>query len=80
MRFLYSVYDKVAEMFGPTFEAVNDQVAQRNFRALLKESFDKEDYQLFKVLDFNEDLTVAKSELKCIVEGVSMKEGVDEKL
>lgn len=72
MRTLYSVYDKIAEMFGPTFESINDSVAQRNFRGIVKDAYDARDYQLYKIAQFNDDLTIANSEKVCIVEGASM--------
>ena len=47
---LYAVYDRVAEA-GPCFLAVNDGVAVRNFRALLRNSqvVAEEEYMLYKL-------------------------------
>lgn len=36
VQHVYTVYDKVANLFGPLFEAVNDGVAIRQFRQILK--------------------------------------------
>lgn len=47
MKFkLYAVYDKVSEEFGPVFQCVNDQVADRAFKQMLKDAFDINDYSL----------------------------------
>ena len=35
--YLYSIYDSVAEEFGPIFEAVNEAVALRAKKGLLKQ-------------------------------------------
>jgi hypothetical protein len=46
---LYVIYDKVAQESGPLFSAVNDGVAIRNFRGILKDvtAVDKDSYRLF---------------------------------
>ena len=49
---LYAVYDRVAEEeAGPCFLAVNDGVAVRNFRALLRNSqvVAEDEYMLYKL-------------------------------
>lgn len=43
---LYCVYDKIAEEAGPIFCAANEGVAMRQFRRLMGEAVDVEDYQL----------------------------------
>lgn len=35
-QYVYTIYDKVAGMFGPLFEAVNDGVAIRQFRQIIR--------------------------------------------
>ena len=37
MRRLYSIYDKVAEDYGPVYEAVNDAVAVRAYVRLMQQ-------------------------------------------
>lgn len=47
---LYSIYDVVAEEYGPLFEAKNDAVARRQFQALAQQhKFDVHsgDFQLW---------------------------------
>lgn len=52
-RNLYVIYDRVAEESGPVFEAVNDGIANRRYKALISEQshewFDENDYILFQV-------------------------------
>ena len=60
--FLYTVYDKVAQEHGPSFEAKNDEVAIRNVRDLIKnQRMDWRDYDLCchaEIKRFDEELTV----------------------
>ena len=47
MRRLYSIYDKVAEDYGPVYEAVNDAVAVRAYvRLMQQQGADMGDYDL----------------------------------
>ena len=48
---LYTVYDRVAEEAGPCFLAVNDAVAIRQYRQLLKDSqvVTDDEYHLFRL-------------------------------
>lgn len=48
---LYMVYDRVAEVAGPVFEARNDGVAMRQYRNLMKDAaeVDRESYWLYRV-------------------------------
>lgn len=48
---LYSIYDKVAEEFGPIFESSNDMTATRAKNHLIKdvEEIMRDDYELYKV-------------------------------
>lgn len=52
---LYTIYDLVAEEAGPVFEAVNDGVAMRNFRNLLKEipAYQHGDYRIYRLGSFD---------------------------
>lgn len=54
MKGLYSIKDVVAEEFGPVFEAVNNGVAIRNFSNVLKETKYPEDYELYKLGNYDE--------------------------
>lgn len=45
---LYSIYDKVADEFGPVFEAKNDMVASRGYTGLVKPDI-AHDYELYAV-------------------------------
>jgi hypothetical protein len=48
--YLYSIFDKVAEEFGPLFEAKNDGVALRNYFQLVKNSaIDGDEFVLYKL-------------------------------
>lgn len=61
----YSVYDKVAESFGPLFQANNDRVAQRNFSNLMISQFNQNpktfvpsDFELYMVGGFDNETGV----------------------
>lgn len=53
MKGLYSIKDVVADEFGPIYEAVNDGVAIRNFSKILQEVTYPEDFELYKVGEFD---------------------------
>lgn len=51
---LYIIYDRVAEEAGPVFNAVNDAVAGRSYRNLVKD-MDPEaklEYRLYRIATF----------------------------
>ena len=50
---LYAVYDKVAEEAGPMFGSVNDGVAVRQTLSLLAEMPRRDDYQLYRIGQYN---------------------------
>ena len=52
---LYVVHDAVAEDSGPPFQAVNDQVAKRQFAQLLENAPEttKADYLLFRIAEWD---------------------------
>lgn len=56
-RNLYVIKDLVAEESGPIFEAVNDGIAHRRFKALMAEQthewFVESDYQLLQIGEIN---------------------------
>lgn len=68
---LYTVYDILAEKYGPVFESVNDAVATRQFRNMLKDMPDisKEDFQLVKLgyFDRQESKIVPDDEIKILM-------------
>ena len=45
---LYSIYDKVADEYGPIYEAKNDMVASRAYASLVKPEI-AHDYELYAV-------------------------------
>jgi len=52
---LYSVYDKIAKEYGPTFEAVNENTAKRSFMQLIQKVYNPADYILCQLGFFNTD-------------------------
>ena len=52
---LYSVFDSVAEEFGPIYSCKNDEVAKRAFHELIKDSSSSLDYDLYFLGTFNTD-------------------------
>lgn len=49
MKYLYCLYDQLAEEYGPSFEAVNNDVACRSVVPLLNDTLDANDYQLLLI-------------------------------
>lgn len=63
--FIYVIKDKVAEESGPIFEAKNDAVAQRKFRAVLAEtSLAQHDFALLRVASIDHDNDIVGVEEK----------------
>lgn len=52
---LYSVYDELAEEFGPLFEQKNDATAKRAVETMLKDKPYPGDYSLYCVGEFDHD-------------------------
>lgn len=52
---IYTVKDKVADEFGPIFNAANDAVASRNFKQLLGSTPYPEDFELYEVGSFSNE-------------------------
>lgn len=54
---IYTVYDKVAEEYGPLFEAKNDAVALRQFKQLIATVVveNRDDYVLYSCGTFDHD-------------------------
>lgn len=55
MAGLYTILDRIAEECGPIFEAVNDQVAMRSYRNLVKDFSPeaKMEYRLYRLGTFD---------------------------
>lgn len=51
--YVYSVYDKVAGLYGQPFVAVRDGVAIRSFMEFVNNSYSGKDCQLFKIGEFD---------------------------
>jgi len=53
---LYSIYDKLAEEYGPVFQAKNKAIADRNYNQMLtKQNLNPEEYQLYKLSTFDNE-------------------------
>lgn len=65
---LYTIYDRIAEDYGPIFEAVNNSVALRQFNNIMQKTEYPDDYKLIHVgeIDFA-DMTI-KQEVYDVVE------------
>jgi len=78
ITYLYTVHDKVAMQSGPVFEAVNDGVAVRQFRTLMRDVHDERDYALLRVgmMDHETNIIVS-DEIEDITEAIATQsEGV----
>lgn len=65
---VYSIFDTVAGVYGPLFEAINERVAIRNYNTVISRVNEdcKADYKLYKLGVFNAktgDIEVFKPEL-----------------
>lgn len=50
---IYTIYDKVAEQSGPVFQAINDAVAQRQFRHVIEQpGVVADDFQLWCIGEY----------------------------
>ena len=64
---IYTIRDKVAEEVGPLFQAKNDAVAIRQFKQLIKDSENPEEYELLCLGDFNDQtIELETSKVKVI--------------
>lgn len=52
---VYSIYDKVAEVFNKPFTDINDATATRNFNASIENERHKDDYELYCLGGFNDN-------------------------
>lgn len=53
---VYSIRDTVAERFGPLFEALNDAVAVRNFKAVISKTMYEGDFILYKLAEYDSEM------------------------
>lgn len=77
---IYSIYDKVAQEFGPVFEAKNDDVAERNHINAISNVVYKDDFELYCVgsIDHETGLIRAKdSPEKIVLVSNTLNEGVE---
>lgn len=66
---IYTVFDKVADEYGPLFEAKNDKVALRQFKQLIATVVveNRDDYVLYSCGTFDHDSgTMVLSDLNSI--------------
>lgn len=68
IRKLYVIEDKVAEQFGPVFEALNDGVALRQFRIALEKSSFVSDFSLICIGYVNEQMSISTKDCPYVVE------------
>lgn len=53
---LYSIYDKLAEEYGPIFQAKNKAIADRNYNnMLIEQSLNPEEYSLDQMGTFDNE-------------------------
>jgi len=64
---LYAVYDNVAEEAGPIFCAVNDGVATRQFRQIVQNTENRNDFELFFLGLYDSKTVELKEEVKSSV-------------
>lgn len=60
---IYVIYDKVGQISSPVFQAINDGVALREFRALISkvEAYDQDAFVLKKVGEYDDvECTIQK--------------------
>lgn len=65
---LYTVYDCVAMDFGPIFESINDGVAVRNYKQMLKDNPYAQDFILYCVG------YIQRNNSGFIINGISMEQ------
>ncbi len=68
VRKLYVIQDRVAEQYGPVFDAVNDAVALRQFRVALEKSPFLSDFLLLCIGQIDEKCVISTSGCPCVVE------------
>lgn len=65
---IYTIRDTVAKDCAPLWEAVNDDVAKRNFKNLLKDNPSKADFLLYRVGTFHrEKMLITSNEYEVVV-------------
>lgn len=72
---MYSVYDKVSEVFNKPFTEINDNSAKRAFYNSIEENKSKNDYELYYVGQFDDNTgTIKHHESKRIATGFDVKQ------
>lgn len=56
MKQIFVIRDEVAEEYGPIFSANNEEVAKRNFFAQMEKVLYPEDYLLYRLCYWNEEI------------------------
>jgi hypothetical protein len=58
--YLYVIHDRVSKRSGPIFEAVNDEVAMRNYQRMFlsDELLSEQDFTLMKIGEYDHYLNV----------------------
>lgn len=77
---LYTVYDRIAQQYGPIYEAVNEAVAIRAYVVMMKDTEFPDDYELWKVGYHNKVTGKLEMEKPKVVEvsvGAFMKRSLD---
>lgn len=77
MATVYSVFDKVAEEFGPPFVAKNDGIAQRQFQDFLATKVPGHihgDFSLYRLADWDNALAIQT--VRTIPEEVALLDSV----
>lgn len=61
--YLYSIYDKVANVFNKPFQDLNDASAIRNFKDAVKNEPHINDYELWKIAMFDNNEAIIQTEI-----------------
>lgn len=72
---VYSILDKVAEEYGPLFEARNDSVAMRNYKKMIAEhDVEEDEFQLYYVCEIDkDDLKIGEIDPRRVVVNLNME-------
>jgi len=81
---LFTVYDSVAEDYGPIFEAKNEVVAVRSFKQMLQNPNNPvviEDFLLYYLGEYDHDTAVIElaSKPTIVVTGADVKRSIEKK-
>lgn len=81
-RYLYVVRDIVADDYGPIFEAVNDLVADRSFKQILRNAAYPNDFELHCLGFLDENLVLCNEsrEVEITAEKIELEQDGDKML